>query len=62
MTYKRQQKNFTENSVNIQYNYTRIANEVTVCPGSSDQPEKIFNIFPSENEVQIFINYYDTLG
>ena len=23
----------------------------TVCPGSSDPPEKIFNIFPSENEV-----------
>ena len=24
---------------------------VTVCPGSSDPPEKIFNIFASENEV-----------
>ena len=23
----------------------------TVCPGSSDSPEKIFNIFASENEV-----------
>ena len=23
----------------------------TVCPGSSDPPEKIFNIFESENEV-----------
>ena len=23
----------------------------TVCPGSSDPPEKIFNIFSSENEV-----------
>mgnify|MGYP006975838388 CR=1 FL=1 len=23
----------------------------TVCPGSSDPPEKIFNIFASENEV-----------
>ena len=22
----------------------------TVCPGSSDPPEKIFNIFASENE------------
>ena len=25
--------------------------EATVCPGSSDPPEKIFNIFASENEV-----------
>ena len=25
--------------------------EYTVCPGSSDPPEKIFNIFASENEV-----------
>ena len=24
---------------------------VTVCPGSSDPPEKILNIFASENEV-----------
>ena len=24
--------------------------ESTVCPGSSDPPEKIFNIFASENE------------
>ena len=23
----------------------------TVCPGSSDPPEKIFSIFASENEV-----------
>ena len=23
----------------------------TVCPGSSDPPEKIFNIFAAENEV-----------
>ena len=23
----------------------------TVCPGSSDPPEKIFNLFASENEV-----------
>ena len=23
----------------------------TVCPGSSDPPEKLFNIFASENEV-----------
>ena len=23
----------------------------TVCPGSSDPPEKIFDIFASENEV-----------
>ena len=26
-------------------------NEITVCPGSSDPPEKIFDIFASENEV-----------
>ena len=26
----------------------------TVCPGSSDPPEKIFNIFASENEVNTF--------
>jgi len=25
--------------------------KVTVCPGSSDPPEKIINIFASENEV-----------
>ena len=25
--------------------------KTTVCPGSSDPPEKIFNIFASENEV-----------
>ena len=29
----------------VSYNLT------TVCPGSSDPPEKIFNIFASENEV-----------
>ena len=35
----------------------------TVCPGSSDPPEKIFNKFASENEVYtIRFNYYDTLG
>ena len=35
----------------------------TGCPGRSDPPEKIFNIFASENEVYtIFFNYYDTLG
>ena len=34
----------------------------TVCVGSSDPPEKIFNIFVSENEVNTFINYYDILG
>ena len=32
----------------------------TVCPGSSDPPEKIFNIFASR--ITPFINYYDTLG
>ena len=32
----------------------------TVCPGSSDPPEKIFNIFASENE--IYTIHYDTLG
>ena len=25
-------------------------NHGTVCPGSSDPPEKIFNVFASENE------------
>ena len=34
----------------------------TLCPGSSDPPEKIFNIFASENEVYTIYNYYDTLG
>ena len=34
----------------------------TVCPGSSDPAEKIFNIFASENEVTPFINYYHTSG
>ena len=34
----------------------------TVCPGSSDPFEKIYNIFVSENEVTPFIYYYDTLG
>ena len=34
----------------------------TVCPGSSDPPEKIFDIFASENEVVPFINYNYTLG
>ena len=29
---------------------------VTVCPGSSDPPEKILNIFASENEVYTTIN------
>ena len=27
--------------------------EYTVCPGSSDPPEKILNIFASENEVYV---------
>ena len=35
--------------------------EYTVCPGSSDPPEKIFNMFASENEVYTSYNYYDTL-
>ena len=34
----------------------------TVCPGSSDPPEKILNIFASENEVYTIFNYYDILG
>ena len=34
----------------------------TVCPGSSDPPEKILNIFASENEVTPFFNYYNILG
>ena len=33
----------------------------TVCPGSSDPPEKIFNIFASKMRFTSFINYYDTL-
>jgi len=28
----------------------------TVCPGSSDHPEKILNIFASENEVYTIFN------
>ena len=32
----------------------------TVCPGSSDPTEKIFNVFASENEG--YTIYYDTLG
>ena len=36
---------------------------VTVCPGSSDPPEKIFNIFESVMRFSPLINYYyDTLG
>ena len=31
----------------------------TVCPGSSDPPEKIFYLFASENWV---FNYYNILG
>ena len=35
----------------------------TVCPGSSDPPEDIYNIFASENEVYTnYYNYYNTLG
>ena len=35
----------------------------TVCPGSSDPPEKIFNIFSSAKmRFTPFINYYNTLG
>ena len=30
---------------------TRSGIQYTVCPGSCDPPEKILNIFPSENEV-----------
>ena len=33
----------------------------TVCPGSGDPQEKIFNIFALERFAP-FINYYDTLG
>ena len=29
---------------------TSLGKQDTVCPGSSDPPEKIFNIFASENE------------
>ena len=29
---------------------TSLGKQYTVCPGSSDPPEKIFNIFASENE------------
>ena len=35
---------------------------VTVCPGSSDPPEKISNIFVSENEVYTIFNDYNILG
>ena len=34
----------------------------TVCPGSSDPPEKTLNISASENEVTPFFNYCDILG
>ena len=34
----------------------------TVCPGSSDPPEKILNIFASENEFYTIFNYYDISG
>ena len=37
-------------------------NKYTVCPGSSDPPEKILNIFASENEVYTSFNYYNILG
>ena len=33
----------------------------TVYPGSSDPPEKIYNIFASENEDCTINNYYNTL-
>ena len=33
-----------------------------VCPGSSDPPEKKFNIFASENEDYTISNYDDTIG
>ena len=32
------------------HRYSVRSTSVTVCPGSSDPPEKIFNIFASENE------------
>ena len=38
------------------------ARATTVCPGSCDPPEKIFNIFASEMRFTPSINYYDTLG
>ena len=41
---------------------TQIVLKHTVCPGSSDPPEKILNIFASENEVYTIFNYYDILG
>ena len=47
----------TQTSVFILHTYT-----YTVCPGSSDPQEKIFNIFASENEVYTIYYYYDTLG
>ena len=34
-----------------QYLWGKSWPEPTVCPGSSDPPEKILNIFASENEV-----------
>ena len=37
--------------------------KATVCPGRRDPPEKIFNIFASENEVYTTIfNYHNNLG
>ena len=41
-----------------------LALKYTVCPGSSDPPEKMFNIFASENEGlhHLLNTYYDTLG
>ena len=35
---------------------------LTVCPGSSDPPENVFNIFASEMRFTPFINYCNTLG
>ena len=32
--------------------------EHTVCPGSSDPPEKILNIFASENEVYMGLHHF----
>ena len=42
----------TAHSLNTYAYISELPSDIrTVCPGSSDPPEKIFNIFASENEV-----------
>ena len=42
--------------VNLKY-ISSVDFKSTVCPGSIDPPEKIFNIFASEMRFTPFINY-----